>query len=659
MSKVVGEVAINVGADISGLVREMRRGEGVLSGFDRAAQLVAGGLDRFGKRATDLGKKMTIVSAAIGGVVAASYGLAASTAEAGDAIAKSARQAGVSADYYQEMAYAIGQVTNLTRDELDAAFVRLNKTIGEAADGSKSATEALEKLGFSQSQIASGTITTQQAFDAYITKLDGVDGSAEAAAISADLFGKAGAKMGGQLAGASAEISRLRSDAQSLGLVMSGETLNSSEKFGDQVDTLTQRWGALKNVIGAEVLPLFTEYLIPKINDVIIPAMAKVAQSVGEWIRWFNDLPEPVKDAVGLVAAAIGAGGPLLLAIGAASAAISAMIAATGPVGLFIAAAVALGAAWAKWGDDFKTAVGGAIEWVTGKFNDFLAMLDRVIQKAKDVGTAIAESLSYQPGDGQIQNGTAPGRGPTPGGADWLGGGGGAGGAMGGQMMGAAIVNGMVLGATQSLEENRAALMEVFNQVPAIARETLGIQSPSKVFAEIGNFLGLGMAQGINDSTALVGTAVKGMTDTAKAAADAGVSDVLGSLGQLFQGSKKISAGIALANSWLAFTEVLKDPAYTGRPWARFAAAASALSAGLNAVRSIKSAQPGGTGSGGGASSAGASGGGGQAAPAQTMNFTIQNDPFGYGERFARSIAEQMNAARRSGSSIIATVSSS
>lgn len=88
-----------------------------------------------------------------------------------------------------------------------------------------------------------------------------------------------------------------------------------------------------------------------------------------------------------------------------------------------------------------------------------------------------------------------------------------------------------------------------------------------------------------------------------------GVSATLTALGSLFQGSKKIGAAIAVANSWLAFTEVLKDPAYVGRPWARFAAAASALASGLNAVRNIKSANPGSSGGTGG----GAGGGGGAA----------------------------------------------
>lgn len=140
---------------------------------------------------------------------------------------------------------------------------------------------------------------------------------------------------------------------------------------------------------------------------------------------------------------------------------------------------------------------------------------------------------------------------------------------------------------------------------------------------------------------------------------NAGVQATLGHLGQLFSGSKKIGAAIALANSWLAFTEVLKDPAYTGRPFARFAAAGAALSSGLNAVRNIKSASPGGSAGGGGG--AGAAGAGGGAAPqqnVQTLNFTLTNDSFGIGQNLIRQIAAQLNESQRNGSTLIrATVS--
>lgn len=65
------------------------------------------------------------------------------------------------------------------------------------------------------------------------------------------------------------------------------------------------------------------------------------------------------------------------------------------------------------------------------------------------------------------------------------------------------------------------------------------------------------------------------------------------------------AAAQGIINSYTAFTEVLKDPSFIGRPWARIGAAAAALSSGLSAVASIKS--------GGGGSVSGGSGGGGSA----------------------------------------------
>lgn len=84
---------------------------------------------------------------------------------------------------------------------------------------------------------------------------------------------------------------------------------------------------------------------------------------------------------------------------------------------------------------------------------------------------------------------------------------------------------------------------------------------------------------------------------------DAGNAGALGDAEIFFQGMADIaaaggdrtvkamrifSAAQALINSYVAFTEVLKDPSFIGRPWARFGAAASALSSGLAAVAAIK-----------------------------------------------------------------------
>lgn len=128
--------------------------------------------------------------------------------------------------------------------------------------------------------------------------------------------------------------------------------------------------------------------------------------------------------------------------------------------------------------------------------------------------------------------------------------------------------------------------------------------------------------------------------------------DVLGNLQTVFQGSKKIGAAIALANSYLAFTEVLKDPFYIGRPFARFVAAAAALASGLQAVRSIKSASPGGAG-GAAISTAGgaAAGAGGAASRPQQIALTLSGGPT-YDRKQIIELINAINQASEDGARI-------
>ncbi len=114
---------------------------------------------------------------------------------------------------------------------------------------------------------------------------------------------------------------------------------------------------------------------------------------------------------------------------------------------------------------------------------------------------------------------------------------------------------------------------------------------------------------------------------------------------------KKFGAVEALINAWRAYNQTLADPSLPF--FAKFAAGAKVLAAGMGAVNAIKG------GGGGGGRSGGAVAANSTAAPqqqVQTFNFNIQNDPFGIGPRLARSMAEQLNEASRNGVSLRATV---
>lgn len=645
MTKVVGDVVINVGADIGPLVREMGRSEKVLDRLDRAADSAGRGLQAMGSRATELGKKMSIVSAAIAGVTAGTLALVRNAANVGDRIGNAAKAAGLGAEAFQEYAFAIGEAADITEDEFSASMVILNRKLGEAAEGSAAAVAAFERIGITQEQIASGAVTTEQALAAWVKTVEASGSSAEAAALSTDLFGKKGAAMGAMLQGADGQVAGFIARARELGLVVSDEVVGQSAVFNDKMAELAKQFEIVKMKIAEVLLPVINNQLIPALQDKVIPAIVMVIEKIGEWITWFGDLDPAIQKVVGVITTAFAAGGPALLAIGAVSTAIGAIFRGPAAPLVLLAAAIAAGAlAWKTWGDDVKAAIGGAIDWVSAKFEAFIGLLDRILEKAKAVGAAIAEALKFDATSSTNTFNQDFGMGGDPANNTNAFGGGGAGGAMGGQMMGAAIVNGMVIGATNSLNEKRQALIDLFNQIPQIARETLGIQSPSRVFAQIGQFMGQGMAQGITESTALVASATQGMTGAATQAANEGVSGVLTAMGGLFEGSKKISAGIALANSWLAFTEVLKDPSFIGRPWARIAAAFAALKPGLQAVKNIQNARPGGTGAGSAGAGASAAA---PAAPQGVANVTLVGDRFS-GAQF-EGLFQQINDGLRMG----------
>jgi hypothetical protein len=92
---------------------------------------------------------------------------------------------------------------------------------------------------------------------------------------------------------------------------------------------------------------------------------------------------------------------------------------------------------------------------------------------------------------------------------------------------------------------------------------------------------------------------------------------------------------------------------------ANLAAYASTLAQGMSAVAAIKGVNENGGGGGksagkGGRASGGAASGGGAAAasPTTTFQFTLMNDPMGFGEKFARQFIDQLNSTQRNGGQI-------
>lgn len=643
----------------AGVKSAERRLDGLRGASDRAAARLA----TLGDRMDRLGRHMSVVSAGIVAGGGAIFALAQKAAAAGDEIGDLSAAAGVSTDYFQEMTFALEQAAAMTDEEVAAAMSKLTRTLGEAQGGSKSATEALKKLGYTEKEIAAGTITTEEAMDRFVTTVGGMKTPTEASALAVDLLGKSGAKTGAMLAGTGDNVQNLRDRARELGVVLSDRAVKAAGEFENSMDDLKSMAQAAMIKIGTELLPLFTDTLVPALRDTVIPAVMALGDKIGEWVAWFNNLPDPIKNAVGYITAAFAVGGPVILAIGNIATAFSAIIASTGPIGLFIAAAATAYAVWQTWGDDIKRVVGAAVDFVMQKFDQLLEKLKEVKTWVENVGKAFTDMLPKQ--NAFMAAAGNPGVGAAGAGgwaadaaANWLyGDPGGAGGnstgrnGMGSQSgsgmssVGYNMAGGLVDGFVAGMGERWPELLETLEMVTTAAREVFQVNSPSKVFAQIGAWLGQGLADGIGSSTGVVADAIGKTAKIATDATQSMASRILSTMGELFRGSKAIAIAQALVNTWEGATQALK------LPWPEnLLAFGKTLATGLQAVRNIRGTNVG-SGSGGGAAS-GSAGGGAEAAPpqmVQTFNFSVQNDPFGIGEGIVRQLSAALNNASRSG----------
>lgn len=526
--------------------RAMDRASERMDGFRGRTQRAGQGLTNFGNRTQALGRQMSFLS---GGIVAGAVGmfaLARGTASAGDEIAKSARAAGVSGEAFQELTFALGQVAGMSQEQVATALQRLTRSMGEAVDGNEDFIRTFEAAGISLEEIQNGTVTTEEAFMRLVDAFRNAETDAEAARIGFDLLGRAGGGMAVQLRNAGADIDALRQRAHELGIVLDEDALASSEEFNDQLDELQRQMANVGRTIGVVLLPVMVDFM-QTLQERVIPAVTELAGRVGEWITWFGELPGPVQEAAGVIAAALGVGGPVLVAIGLVSRALGALVAATGPVGLFIAAAALLWTAWQRWGDDIMALVASVAEWFEVKFNEIIEFLASLPERFYEFG--------------------------------------------------AAIVQGLLDGINAVWENLRERILELGELLPEWLRERLGIASPSRVMHEIGMQVGQGLANGIADAQGMIAAAMQTATAPIEMTAGQVASSVIDSMSQMFDNSKPLAIAQALINTWLGITEALKLPFPQS-----LAAAASVAAQGFAAVRGIRSTNKSGTSGGGGGS---------------------------------------------------------
>ena len=389
-----GRAFVEIGADDKRLLTGLRNAQARLKAFGAALQ--------------GLGLRMMAIGTSLLAPLMASVKVFAA---GGDALEKMSRRTGVSTEALSELGYA-AELSGADLETLEVGIRKMQKTLKEAQDGSKSAGEALAALGLRAADFAG--LSPEKQFELLADRISRIADPTVRAGVALELFGRSGTRLLPLMEGGAKGIEELRKQARALGLTVATQTAKDAAALTDALHTL---WRVLKkgvSTIGSALAPAVTDLAetftramvaanawIKEHRQLVIWA-AKIALALIAAGAAFYVAGKAITTTLGifaaLKAAVIGVGG-FLSAMG------SIMVGLLSPVGLLIAGVAALGVYLVSTAD-----VGGeALTWLGDQFRTLHDAVMKVMSgivdalKAGDIALAaqilwLALKLAWQEG---------------------------------------------------------------------------------------------------------------------------------------------------------------------------------------------------------------------------------------------------------------------
>lgn len=314
MARVVGDIAVEVGADVSPLQRALNRG-----GRD---------LDTFGGRAAAMGVRVAkvggIVAAGLGVAAGAAYGVAKSAADAGAEIERMARLAGTTPRTFQRMAEA-SRNYGIEQDKLADILKDVQDRVGDfLATGGGPMKDFFENIAPKVGVMAEDfkNLGGPAALQLYVRSLEKANVSQDEMTFYLEAMASDLTQMLPLLTNSGAEMERLGNEAEKAGRIMSDEAVQGSQELRRELEDLT---GGIRNQLNEAILEN-KDQIIALANDIQtiwIPALVSVAQTITtvitaigdatrayqQWRDLIRDGEAPGFDGSGVLGGGLGDGG--------------------------------------------------------------------------------------------------------------------------------------------------------------------------------------------------------------------------------------------------------------------------------------------------------------------------------------------------------------
>jgi hypothetical protein len=244
MATVLG-LAMQISANTAGIRQGAKETSKQLQGIQKSAASAASSMK-------------TLVAINVGGILAKAFSSAAGAISgfvsnirtSVDETAKLAARTGIAVEALQgfQVAAGLSGVQNL-----EGAVQRLTISIGEAAQGSKTAQDALARLGLSFEELS--VMAPEDQFRAVSAAISKLPSQAEKAAAAAKLFGRSGVEL---LPLFASNLEEVEARAQRLGIILSGEQTGAIEEMNDALSLVYQTFEGIISQVTANLAPIVT-----------------------------------------------------------------------------------------------------------------------------------------------------------------------------------------------------------------------------------------------------------------------------------------------------------------------------------------------------------------------------------------------------------------
>lgn len=221
--------------------------------------------------------------------------VAVDTAAYGDTVDKQSQRLGMTEKSYQEWAYILSQ-NGANISSLTAGMRTLTNAVDNAKNGAKAATSAFSKLGISVDDL--NGLTGEEQFSLVISRLQGMSDETERNAVANDVLGRSYQTLIPLLNQDADSVEKLRQKANDTNQILDEKGVEAAVNYTDAIDTLKRSIDGFKHNLGAELLPIITEF-IEEITTIINETdKAEIDELLNDVADAAKELLDIVKDFI-------------------------------------------------------------------------------------------------------------------------------------------------------------------------------------------------------------------------------------------------------------------------------------------------------------------------------------------------------------------------